>query len=855
MAARSRQVTEDQEELEEHSSPDEIRLLLPSFSPFEHMSGQAEFPEDIELADDGPLTSSVERVSPSESADFSAPADSPDGLEYGESLQAAGSGSPLLGSRRWRQRSHDVEEGGPSYKVASYSEGDSPTSKVAMIELSAHPTAPESSLPTQRAAAAAASSRFARQAVSSEDELSPFALSRKKVSRDMPPPSLLSQRERRALLASQSLERSLSADFQAKPPLKRFPFWRQGREKLNSTGPNSSDQAEGPSESAPSRRWLIDLMIKRPLDSPVQASQTSLIGRKRSILLPPNSHEESIGVHTTSSPSWSWTRRASQRPGMGVFRGRRHVQFDITEPDKREVKTGLWQQFWPLFMVDSWLMLIWDDFRLLLCLYELWSIPVRICFGTGYNILGGSICYFSNVSPSVWHNWLVVEVLIDMLWLLDIVMMVLSAIVLDKQEQEALQAVGMQLQQISANRNYELLSSRKARSLKKATSHGQMLTLAAQKTATRVRKHDEDDEWKILTERAVASAQMHNRRLQLPRFTTNLKNLRHQWQNYFGSLLLSMGGLVMLDWARRNLHLTGYLSRHFLLDLAACVGMYIPLMAHGPLWLYWAFQITRLPRLWKLHLFFRSRELMVHVDIRTVAFGKYIVLVLGFAHWVGCVYFALARWSDFNNSAYASTWLEQFFNQTMFNYSCNPGQGDVGGVYAIAIYKGLNALANLGYDPTIPERWDEMLYTIVVILLSIVMQAYILGTLNHYVVKKDAKLEAFRHQLQGVVQYCRARMLPMQLQNRLLQYFEFQHQKMLDSDGTRILRLLPESLRVKVASHQYSYIIERNNHLFRGCNPQFLNSLMLKLREHYLMPGEVMVREGDMAREVGFVAR
>ena len=72
-----------------------------------------------------------------------------------------------------------------------------------------------------------------------------------------------------------------------------------------------------------------------------------------------------------------------------------------------------------------------------------------------------------------------------MLWLLDIVMMVLSAIVLDKQEQEALQAVGMQLQQISANRNYELLSSRKARSLKKATSPGQMLTLAAQKTATR----------------------------------------------------------------------------------------------------------------------------------------------------------------------------------------------------------------------------------------------------------------------------------------------------------------------------------------------------------------------------------
>ncbi len=71
-----------------------------------------------------------------------------------------------------------------------------------------------------------------------------------------------------------------------------------------------------------------------------------------------------------------------------MFRGRRNVQFNVTEPDKPEVKTGLWQHLWPFFMVDSWLMLAWADSRLLLCLDELWAIPVRICFGTGYNILG-----------------------------------------------------------------------------------------------------------------------------------------------------------------------------------------------------------------------------------------------------------------------------------------------------------------------------------------------------------------------------------------------------------------------------------------------------------------------------------
>lgn len=41
-------------------------------------------------------------------------------------------------------------------------------------------------------------------------------------------------------------------------------------------------------------------------------------------------------------------------------------------------------------------------------------------------------------------------------------------------------------------------------------------------------------------------------------------------------------------------------------------------------------------------------------------------------------------------------------------------------------------------------RWDEMLFSVFVMLVQVVLEAYILGTLFHYVVKKDAKLEEFR---------------------------------------------------------------------------------------------------------------
>lgn len=42
------------------------------------------------------------------------------------------------------------------------------------------------------------------------------------------------------------------------------------------------------------------------------------------------------------------------------------------------------------------------------------------------------------------------------------------------------------------------------------------------------------------------------------------------------------------------------------------------------------------------------------------------------------------------------------------------------------------------------RRWDEIVSATVVMLCSVLIQAYILGTLFHYLVKRDPKLEAFR---------------------------------------------------------------------------------------------------------------
>ena len=94
---------------------------------------------------------------------------------------------------------------------------------------------------------------------------------------------------------------------------------------------------------------------------------------------------------------------------------------------------------------------------------------------------------------------------------------------------------------------------------------------------------------------------------------------------------------------------------------------------------------------------------MVQINIRHIAAGKFAVLVLGFAHWVGCIFYWLARIAHFNNDADKATWLQQFYDNTNMDYGCK-ANGTILQTYAITLYKGLNGMANLGYDPTVPER-------------------------------------------------------------------------------------------------------------------------------------------------------
>ena len=118
--------------------------------------------------------------------------------------------------------------------------------------------------------------------------------------------------------------------------------------------------------------------------------------------------------------------------------------------------------------------------------------------------------------------------------------------------------------------------------------------------------------------------------------------------------------------------------------------------------------------------------------------------------------------------------------------------------------------------------------------------------------KTDKRTEANRRQLQDLEQYCTERELNATLSRRLRAYFEFQQRKRRVADE-QVMKLLPRGLYTKICAHMYTSVLERNRFLFFGCNPQFLNQVLSRLREVHLMPSELLVQQRDMSRELVFL--
>jgi len=176
--------------------------------------------------------------------------------------------------------------------------------------------------------------------------------------------------------------------------------------------------------------------------------------------------------------------------------------------------------------------------------------------------------------------------------------------------------------------------------------------------------------------------------------------------------------------------------------------------------------------------------------------------------------------------------------------------------YLVCVYKGFNALSNLEYIYEFPNNWGEIIFCIFVMVMAIWLEGFILGTLLNYMVDKNLVAEAHKQQMADLKQFIESKNLPLDLGIRLQNHFEFQYRKTLENQASELVEL-PRSLAVKVSECKYRAVIDKcaaRGDAFYNCEEQFLNTMLLKLKVVFYMPGEEIIRKGDLSRELLFVS-
>lgn len=229
--------------------------------------------------------------------------------------------------------------------------------------------------------------------------------------------------------------------------------------------------------------------------------------------------------------------------------------------------------------------------------------------------------------------------------------------------------------------------------------------------------------------------------------------------------------------------------------------------------------VLKINRVYFLFVYFRKREHDLHVSIQRTAFLKFSVLTLGTGHWVGSLFFYIARATGFPSKETNLSWVRQFSQERFPIY--NVDDSSPAENYAVMLFKGLSTLAAVNFVDSVPKKIGELVWAVFTFYVTIVLAGFILGTLFHYLINKDKSIVEMREKLNALERFAENRDLDSELSSRLRNQFLFQFRK--QQQKTTAFRMsLPDSLAAKVSKFQFGWIISQNSGLFKGVNDEFL---------------------------------
>jgi hypothetical protein len=166
--------------------------------------------------------------------------------------------------------------------------------------------------------------------------------------------------------------------------------------------------------------------------------------------------------------------------------------------------------------------------------------------------------------------------------------------------------------------------------------------------------------------------------------------------------------------------------------------------------------------------------------------------------------------------------------------------------YLRAFYWVTTTVATIGYGDYGPDHGSnlQVLYTIVVEVLGVGMFSYIIANVSSLISNLDIARSSYQRRLDEVNAYLRAQRIPMELQERVRDYYSYLWEKQRGISASTVLDDIPRGLSQEILMFLNREVVNRVD-LFRGADDLFLRESVQLLRPRVFLPGEYIIRQGE----------
>jgi cAMP-binding proteins - catabolite gene activator and regulatory subunit of cAMP-dependent protein kinases len=175
--------------------------------------------------------------------------------------------------------------------------------------------------------------------------------------------------------------------------------------------------------------------------------------------------------------------------------------------------------------------------------------------------------------------------------------------------------------------------------------------------------------------------------------------------------------------------------------------------------------------------------------------------------------------------------------------------------YLRAIYWVTTTIATIGYGDYYPNHDSnaQIFYTIIVQIFGVGMYSFVIANVSSLVSNLDVSRAAHQRKLEEVNSFMRSQRLPSDLQERVRDYYSYRWTQQRGVDTSLVLDDIPHGLSQEILMFLNREVLNRVD-IFKDADELFIRESVQLLKPRVFLPGEYIIREGEYADCMYFLA-